>query len=483
MRLAIQQPLNMTQVVSVGFAMALLLLFQPIPTVSAQQLTGPVEKKDAQTSTRKSHRLIRKPQNPPVASVKPSPSSSSSVSSLPSPPPTLEDNNMTFQSKESSSLNRSIGTAVPLATMSVAPSLARATGSIAAGTAPTRTIPLAAAGAGNSSTSGSGSAGGRSMSRLAAEMPGLAQLISPPAAVPEISVNPTIGASPTSFAFTAQAGINPATQTLSISNTGGGTLNWSASDSAPWLTLSQASGTGNAAVTLTVATGALTPATYSGTITLTTAGTANVTLPVTFIVTAATSLTVAPASLTYTATQGSTNPASQTITVTSNTAWAVSKSASWLTVSPLSGSNNGAITVSVNTATALVGANTGTITVTGGGITRTVTVTLTLAAAPTVTLNVNQTNLAFTATQGAANPANQSLVITSSTAWTVSKNAGWLTVTPPSGSNNGNLIVSVNTATAVVGANTDTITVTGGGITRTVTITLTVAAADRKSVV
>jgi hypothetical protein len=103
-------------------------------------------------------------------------------------------------------------------------------------------------------------------------------------------------------------------------------------------------------------------------------------------------------------------------------------------------------------------------------------------AAPTVTLNVNQTNLAFTATQGAANPANQSLVITSNTSWTVSKNAGWLTVTPSSGSNNGNLTVSVNTATATVGANTDTITVTGGGITRNVTVTLTLNAPSTSSV-
>ena len=196
-------------------------------------------------------------------------------------------------------------------------------------------------------------------------------------------------------------------------------------------------------------------------------------------------LNVNQTNLAFTATQGAANPANQSLTITSNTAWTVSKnaSASWLTVTPPSGSNNGTLTVSVNTATATVGANTDTITVTGGGITRTVTVTLTLAAAPTVTLNVNQTNLAFTATQGAANPANQSLTITSNTAWTVSKNASasWLTVTPPSGSNNGTLTVSVNTATATVGANTDTITVTGGGITRTVTVTLTLNAVATSS--
>ncbi len=278
MRQAIHQHLIVTYAISLGLITACTSLFQPIPSASAQQLTGTVsqgtngtgtqgrrieniaptllyptkslEKKDAQTLTRKPHRLIRKPQNAPVASVEPSPSASSPVSSVPTPLPSLQTGNTTSQSKEPSSLNRSVGAAVPLATMSVAPSSATTTGSIAAGTASTGTIPLAAAGAVNSSTSGSGHAGGRTMSRLAAEMPGLAQLMSPPSA-PVVSVNPEIGTSPTSLSFTAQqGGSNPAAQTLSISNTGGGTLSWSGSDNAAWLTLSPASGTGNGAVTL-----------------------------------------------------------------------------------------------------------------------------------------------------------------------------------------------------------------------------------------
>ena len=40
-------------------------------------------------------------------------------------------------------------------------------------------------------------------------------------------VPPAIGASPTALSFTAtQGGANPATQTVTISNTGGGTLSW-----------------------------------------------------------------------------------------------------------------------------------------------------------------------------------------------------------------------------------------------------------------
>ena len=297
----IGQHLIVTYAISLGFTTALLSLFQPIHSASAQQLTAPVsqetsgigiqgqrietiaptlpypikslEKKDSQTSTRKPHRLIRKPQNAPVASVEPSPSGSSPVSSLPTPPPSLQSDNTTSQFRDPSSLNGSVGAAVPLASTSIAPSSATATGSNTTATSTTTgTIPLAAAGAGSSSTSGSGDAGGRSIRRLAAEMPGLAQLTSPPP-VPVVSANPAIGASPTSLSFAAtQGGANPATQTVSVSNTGGGTLTWTASDNAAWLTSTPASGTGNGTLNASVNTAGLATGTYTGTITVAASG-------------------------------------------------------------------------------------------------------------------------------------------------------------------------------------------------------------------
>lgn len=100
------------------------------------------------------------------------------------------------------------------------------------------------------------------------------------------SVPPAIGVSPTSLSFTARrGGSDPATQTLSISNTGSGTLNWTAVDNAPWLALltllGQASGTGNAVVTVSVSTGSLAVGTYTGSITISAAGATSVTVPVT----------------------------------------------------------------------------------------------------------------------------------------------------------------------------------------------------------
>jgi hypothetical protein len=207
------------------------------------------------------------------------------------------------------------------------------------------------------------------------------------------------------------------------------------------------------------------------------------TVNVTFTLNAPTpTLTVGPTSLTFAATQGGANPASQSLSITSNVSWSATDSVSWLALSPAGGSNNGTVTVSVDTTTAIVGTNSGTITVTGGGLTRTINVTLTLSGAAS-TLSVSPASLTFTATQGAANPANQSLSVTSNTSWTVSENASWLTVNPTSASNNGNLTVSVNTATATVGTNTATITLTGGGVTATVTVTLTLNASGSSSAI
>lgn len=74
-----------------------------------------------------------------------------------------------------------------------------------------------------------------------------------------------------------------------------------------------------------------------------------------------------------------TNPAAQSVTITCNKSWQATSNASWLTLSPTSGSGNGTLTVTAkpNEATSTLS---GTITVTSGTLTRTITVTQ--AAAP-----------------------------------------------------------------------------------------------------
>jgi hypothetical protein len=424
MHQATRQPRFMTHVILCGCATALLSLFQPIPSVSAQQLIGAVsqetsgtgtqgrrieniaptllyptkslEKKDAQTSTLKPHRLIRKSLSAPTATLQPIPlDASKSTSSTAVPVSALNDT--TTQSKDTSVSSNIGAMAAPAITPLRLMSTAAATTSTTAtpNTTPPHsllsgTTANAGAAIANTSTGAGTPLTGRSMSRLVSEMTGLAQLNNPASSSPPPSapVPPAIGASPASLSFAAtQGGANPAAQTVSISNTGGGTLGWSASDNAAWLTLSPASGTGNGAVTLTATTGTLTAGSYSGAVTMSATGASPVTVPVTFTVTASPNISLNPSGLTYAATQGAANPANQTVSLTNTGGtlnWTVSDSASWLSVSPASGSSSSRLTAAVNTTGLAAGTYNGTVTVSAAGSSsKTVAVSLTVSAPTT----------------------------------------------------------------------------------------------------
>lgn len=203
---------------------------------------------------------------------------------------------------------------------------------------------------------------------------------------------PTIGVSPASFSFSATAGgANPANQSLSITNTGGGTLNWSASDDAPWLTVAPTSGTAPSSATLSVNTTGLAAGTYNGTITISATGATNtpVSVPVTLTVNppAAPTIGVSPTSFSFTATAGGANPANQSLNI-SNTgggtlSWSAADDATWLTVSPTSGTAPSTATVSVNITGLAAGTFNGTITISATGATNTpVSVPVTLTVNP-----------------------------------------------------------------------------------------------------
>jgi mannan endo-1,4-beta-mannosidase len=92
-------------------------------------------------------------------------------------------------------------------------------------------------------------------------------------------------------------------------------------------------------------------------------------VPATVFGPATSTVSVSPTSMSF----GS--PASSALaTVTANVSWSVSDNATWLTVSPTAGSNNGSFTVSATANTATT-SRTGTVTVTGGSLQRTIAVT------------------------------------------------------------------------------------------------------------
>jgi len=98
----------------------------------------------------------------------------------------------------------------------------------------------------------------------------------------------SLSASKASFAYTL-GGNAPASQTVNVTNAGGGTLAWSATSNSPWLTVSPGSGTGPGTLTLATNTAGLTAQSYNGAVALTASGAANSpqTISVTLTVSAA----------------------------------------------------------------------------------------------------------------------------------------------------------------------------------------------------
>jgi hypothetical protein len=311
--------------------------------------------------------------------------------------------------------------------------------------------------------------------------------------IAEAAATPAIQLSVSNLTFSGTAGgANPAPTTFSISNAGGGTLSWAASDNAAWLTLSPVSGTNTGTVTASIASSGLAAGTYSATVTVSAPGVTAKTISVTLTITQATStsgFSVSPASLAYTGTVGGPNqPGTVTVTNTGTTALTVTwaDSINWLvaiqpgvtqTIQP---GQSGAFTLTASTAGLTAGTYSGTATISGGGITKQVPVTLTLTTATsTPAIGLNTTSLGFAGTVGGTNPSAQTIGISNvgggTLTWNVGDNATWLTLSPLSGTNAGMVTVSVNLAGLLSGSYTATVTVTATGATaKTVPITLTV---------
>lgn len=214
------------------------------------------------------------------------------------------------------------------------------------------------------------------------------------------SQTPTIRIAPTALSFTGIAGgTNPLGQPISLTNPSGGTLSWTMSDNAPWLTLSTTAGTTTTetdSISANVSLTGLTAGTYTAAITVTNTGGTNspLVIPV--------SLTVSPTpvttpiislsstSLTYAGTAGGSNPANQSFAISNTGAgtltWTASDNAAWLTLSPASGTAAGTVTASVNITGLASGTYSSTITVAATGATsKTLPVTLTVSPAATTT--------------------------------------------------------------------------------------------------
>jgi uncharacterized protein (TIGR03437 family) len=194
------------------------------------------------------------------------------------------------------------------------------------------------------------------------------------AALPNPSV---IAGSPATLAFSyATGGTVPAAQSIQITNSGSGTLAWTATASASWLTVSPSSGTAPSTLSVSVSPAGMSAGTYTGDVQISASGASNTpfSVAVTLVVTQALpSLAISPQALTFNYSVGGSVPAAQSVSVTNAGAGALSFTASsstyWVGVSPASGSAPGTLTVSIDPANLAAGTYTTTVAVTAAGAT------------------------------------------------------------------------------------------------------------------
>src|SRR5687767_2495462 len=193
---------------------------------------SPTEKH--QTQTRKSHRLIRK-----------SPLGSAQIEEITKTPTITTGQTTTI---DGTTLKKEAAVVPTTSTTQATQTVSTSTTTtslvpIGALSSPTTTLSssssLSGIAAAGSSTLGTSATGGRGIKQLSKSMPGLNELVTPTttSATP-VSSTPSIARNPTALSFSAvQGGANPPIQSVTISNSGSGTLSWTATSSVGWLTI------------------------------------------------------------------------------------------------------------------------------------------------------------------------------------------------------------------------------------------------------
>ncbi len=151
-------------------------------------------------------------------------------------------------------------------------------------------------------------------------------------------------------------------------------------------------------------------------------------------------LVTSPSTLSFSATAGGSNPAAATLSVANGGAgtltYTAAAGASWLAVTPTSGTAPASVKVSPSIAGLAAGTYSSKVTIVSSASTSTIPVTLTLAA-PAAALTASPATLSFSATAGSNASSSSHLAISSANgstqAFTLTSNQSWLTVSSSSG--------------------------------------------------
>ncbi len=278
--------------------------------------------------------------------------------------------------------------------------------------------------------------------------------------------------SPASLSFTAIAGgAAPAPQNITLGVTGNPS-SFAITSSAPWLSVNIPSGTAPAVIAVSVTANNLPIGTYSGTLTIS----PGLTVPVNLTVTVPPTLNISPTSLSFTAQVGGPPPATQSLNLSSGIVaqnFTITSNAPWLFVNSNTGTTPASIPITVNPGALTAGTYTSSLTVNG---TQTVPVSLTVTAAPT--LSVSPAALNFSYQIGGAQPAAQTVNVSSSGGaanFSVTSSVPWITTSVSSGTAPATVSVTVNASSFSPGNYSGTLTFNG---TQTVTVGLVVAAGN-----
>jgi formylglycine-generating enzyme required for sulfatase activity len=309
---------------------------------------------------------------------------------------------------------------------------------------------------------------------------------------PHLSVNPT------ALDASCTAGQNAASQSFEVWNSGGGTLNYSVSESISWLSCNPTGGTSTGerdTIAVNYTTAGLPAGNYSGTITVTASGAGGSpqTVTVSLRVIPAPELSASPTTLNQGCRPGQ-NAASQYFEVWNSGGdtvdYTVSENISWLNCNPMSGSSSGErdrIDVNYTTAGLAAGNYSGIITVSAAGVAgspQIITVNLAVTAAPQ--LAVDPMSLASDCEAG-QDAAVQYFEVWNSGGeamnYTIDESVSWLNCDRASGSSTGErdrIAVTYATRNLAAGHYNGTITVSAagaGGSPQTMNVTLTVNSA------
>lgn len=291
------------------------------------------------------------------------------------------------------------------------------------------------------------------------------------------AATPTFTASPSALSFTYTAGSSTFPPGQNVSLTSSGTpINFtdvaSTTSGGSWLSVTPAGGTTPATSTVSAAPGSLAPGTYNGSVTFTPTGAANgpQTVAVTLTVTAAPTISLSTNTATFSYQIGAAAPAPQSVSVTTSTpglTFGATSDMPWLSVTPASGTTPGSLAISLNTASLTTpGTFTGHITVTAAGTSNSpqiITVTANVTSAPNIQASPSALSFAFQL--GGAQPATQTLNITSSGTplnFTATGNSSWLVVTG-GGTTPGTVNVDINTSGLTAQTYTGAITIAAPG--------------------